>query len=269
MSVQRMIIAAVMTKPVFQVFAKMSDGDKAKVTKKVKEKVQGKKDGKGKKAPPIDEEADAPVDAEEETKGKKAPPKKDKGEKVPPKKDKGEDAGAEDSKDAESVKDDAGAEPDEAGGAGDQTVESVVQGLLNEVEAIKSDGQITPAEVLGLVDNMVQMVSILVQAKPPRAKKASRIDIADRVAVSVMRSRRASRSRKADSGDVMMFFNVSEFFKSSEGGMMESWQVEIAQECIENAILSLQRRTSKAVAALLKRSKFVTNAMVDGKLEFK
>ena len=80
----------------------------------------------------------------------------------------------------------AGEGAEEGGEAPD--MQGIVDGLVSEVEVIKGDGQITPSEVLGLVDNIVQMVSVLINSKAPRkSKSASREDsISERVASSII-----------------------------------------------------------------------------------
>jgi hypothetical protein len=45
---------------------------------------------------------------------------------------------------------------------------------VEEVETIKQDGNLAPKDVLGLITNMMEMVNLLVQAKPPiRRRKKS------------------------------------------------------------------------------------------------
>jgi hypothetical protein len=53
---------------------------------------------------------------------------------------------------------------DEAGGE----MMSIVDGLAKEVEQIKSDGRVDPNEVLGLFDNMMSMVTLLVHTQGPK-----------------------------------------------------------------------------------------------------
>ena len=151
----RLVVASVATCSVFERFAKLSDKDKAVVVKKVKEKVNGK--GKKDEKPPKGKKEETPPEevVDEKSEGtKEVPAKKD--ETTPAKK-----------------------LEDAAKGKTEETTEEapdmqgIVDGLVKEVEVIKSDGQITPAEVLGLVDNIVQMVGLLVSAKPLRQPKAA------------------------------------------------------------------------------------------------
>jgi hypothetical protein len=64
----------------------------------------------------------------------------------------------------------------------------IVDGLAKEVEQIKSDGRVDPHEVLGLFDNMMTMVTLLVEAKLPN-KRRSASAIADKVAMDLMTER--------------------------------------------------------------------------------
>jgi len=134
MNVQRLIVASVMTQGVFQRFAQLSKGDKDKVVEKVKEKVNGK----GKKKDDVVEE-----------------------EVVDEKKEEIVDDGA-----AEDGNTD---EKSEGGGS----LDDLVGDLAEEIEVIKSDGQIAPSEVVGLIDNVVKMVHVLLQAKPGKEKEAA------------------------------------------------------------------------------------------------
>jgi hypothetical protein len=55
----------------------------------------------------------------------------------------------------------------EEGGESPDGMMGLVDGLVQEVEQIKSDGKIEPSEVLGLFDNMMQMVTLLVNTRAP------------------------------------------------------------------------------------------------------
>ena len=155
MSVRNVIIAAVLTKDVFRRFAQMSDDDKAKIVEKVKEKMNG--NGKP---------------AEEEIK---------------------DDVGSSDKATemiTENMKEAPEEEAPEAEASEEETtgIEDIVGDLIEEVETIKSDGQVSPSEVLGLIDNVVQMVQVLLDAKPGKAKKASREErIANRIVRRIAR----------------------------------------------------------------------------------
>jgi len=205
MKVARLIAASVLTQGVFERFAKLSKKDKDAVVEKVKEKVNGKgkangkkddkKKGKkpakgkvppqfekGKKKPkdeekPVEEEAvvEEEVVEEEETTDKK--PEKGK---VPPQFQKGkkdeEEAGVE-------------APTDESDGDESKSLDNIVGDLAEEIEVIKSDGHIAPNEVVGLIDNVVKMVHVLLQAKPGKPKKASserELAIAERIVTATL-----------------------------------------------------------------------------------
>jgi len=167
MSIENIIIASVMSKDVFRRFAKVSPKDKEKIVEKVKEKVNGK----GKKKPAKKEEApaeeievtDDAVDALKET------PAETPKEEAPKDKPDVEKPAVETSITDEEVPDEEVTnETEDIPG-----MEDIVGDLVEEVEAIKSDGHIAPEEVLGLIDNMVQMVQSLLTAKPGRARKTA------------------------------------------------------------------------------------------------
>ena len=158
MNLARLLIASIATQGVYKRFAQLSDEDKAKVVEKVKERVKGK------------------GEAEPET--EESPAKPEKKEEVV------EEVTEEAPADAE---EEAPAEPEESPKS---EIEDIVGDLIEEVEVIKTDGHVSPSEVLGLIDNMVRMVQTLLQAKPGRAKKASREEA---IAERLVRSRMAAR----------------------------------------------------------------------------
>lgn len=147
MSLQKAMIAAVVSREVFNRFAQLSDEDKAKVTEKVKEKVKGKGDGEQ------DAEVDAPADE-------------------PKPEDKPEDTAEEPAEEPAPEETDTEEQPAEEPADEEPDLGGIVNDLVKEIEAIKSDNVITPSEVLGLVDNIVKMVSSLLTAKPGRARKS-------------------------------------------------------------------------------------------------
>jgi hypothetical protein len=53
-------------------------------------------------------------------------------------------------------------------------IESIVNDLVDEVKTIKQDGQVAPKDVMGLIQNMMEMVNLLVQAKPPVSRRRRR-----------------------------------------------------------------------------------------------
>ena len=68
-------------------------------------------------------------------------------------------------------------------------IESIVNDLVSEVKTIKQDGQVAPKDVMGLIQSMMEMVNLLVQAKPPTRRRGRRgatreFEIAIRVADS-------------------------------------------------------------------------------------
>lgn len=179
------VFASLFETEAFERFAKLSDGDKKKVVKKVKEKVKVKGNGKGKKT----DKAEKPEDAED--KSKDEPPEE-------PPKEEPEPEDSSEEKPAEEVgQSDESDESEESGKTEEPEngLKEIVDGIAGEIEQIKSDGVVTPGEVMGLMDNMMTMVNELLRAKPGRAKKGSdrfdsiirRTDIASRVADSYVR----------------------------------------------------------------------------------
>ena len=192
MSLNRMIVASVVTHGVFERFAKLSAQDKKKVVEKVKDKVKSKKnddkkddkkskgtkdDKKSKKpakgkVPPQFEKKDEEKDEAVEKDDKKS--KKPEKGKIPPQFEK------KDEEKEEAVEDGMSDDEESKG------LEGIVDGLVKEVEVIKGDGKVEVSEVMGLIDKMMGMVDTLVNAKPARQKKASEEEIADRVALDIL-----------------------------------------------------------------------------------
>jgi hypothetical protein len=170
MNVNTLIMASVATKSVYRRFAQLSDEDKEAVVNKVKKKLTDNSDDK------------------EETSDKS----KDKAKKEKPK---SKDNAKEEAAPKEEEPKEEPAEEEETDETTDMS--TIVDGLVSEVEAIKSDGQVTPMEVLGLIDNIVQMVSTLLAAKPGRAKKA---DIVERVAARGLQVKRKDKDLMQDTG---------------------------------------------------------------------
>jgi hypothetical protein len=65
-------------------------------------------------------------------------------------------------------------ESGEEGAAESGDLTGMVDGLTKEVDQVKSDGKVDPAEALGILDSMMKMVTMLVDAKPPAKKRAPR-----------------------------------------------------------------------------------------------
>jgi hypothetical protein len=65
---------------------------------------------------------------------------------------------------------------------------------------------------------------------------------------------KVAKSLTADYGDVRVYLNVSDFFKTTSGEKMTSEQVEMAERWLENSALACQMDFEKAVkAAIVKR----------------
>jgi len=67
---------------------------------------------------------------------------------------------------------------------------------------------------------------------------------------------KVAKSLTADYGDISVYLNVSNFFKTTSGEKMNSEQVEMAERWLENSALACQMDFEKAVrAAIVKRYK--------------
>jgi hypothetical protein len=176
---KKILMASIQSNSIFIRFAQMSDENKAKVVEKVTEKVKDKGKGKGKDAPP----EEPPVD--DKAKKDEVPPKEEENQEEEAPAGEGfdkfkseletfelpEDVSASLNGEQEETTDDApqseGPEPDS------ESLTSIVDGITEEISQIKKDGQVTPGEVMGLMDNMMNMVNELLGAKPAKKKKAS------------------------------------------------------------------------------------------------
>ena len=152
---ERILFASFVETPSFNMFAKLSDDDKAKVVEKVKEKVKGTSGGE-------ETPEDKSVEKTPEDKSVEKTPK-DKSKEIPDKTPEDKSTETSDGTPKET--------PDETPGDNDLT--SVVDGIAQEIEQIKSDGQVTPGEVMGLLDNMMSMVTNLLKATPGKEKKTA------------------------------------------------------------------------------------------------
>jgi hypothetical protein len=202
MNVQNLIIASVATRSVFRRFAQLSDEEKEEVVKKVKEKMNIQDDEED-----TDKDADVDTDKdisedkpEEET--EETTEQEDVGddeegdtnEDISEDTDEGEESD-DDTEEVEEVPDESEEEPveeepieetEEEPEPEEETeeveeesepeeqkeeIEEIVKGLVEEVQTIKQDGQVGPKDVLGLITNMMEMVNLLVQAKPPTRRR--------------------------------------------------------------------------------------------------
>ena len=184
MSIQNLIIASVATRSVFRRFAQLSDEEKKKVVDKVKEKM-GLGDSDDSESGDEDdskledqEKSESEIEDESESQFEK-----DVGN--------GEDDESEDADEAEKsdeenespesedeIEPELEPESDEDKEQKKDEIEDIVNDLVEEVETLKSDGQVAPKDVLGLITNMMEMVNLLVEAKPPtrRRRKSSEKD---------------------------------------------------------------------------------------------
>ena len=204
MNINTLVMASVATKSVYKRFAQLSDEEKADVVNKVKEKLNQKSNGEesgdaedseesedqlhtlhseeGAKAisdamnGDIEEETQETEDTEQpaEESTDEAPQEEEGDDDVPEEYDLGpyDDEEESDGQEDESTEDEPESE--------DSGMTELVNQLAEEVEQIKSDGRVETSEVLGLFDNMMKMVTLLVEAKPKGSRKSS---IADRVAM--------------------------------------------------------------------------------------
>jgi len=177
MSVQKLIVAAVATRSVFCRLAQLSDEEKEEVVKKVKEKMdiqddEGESEGETKEVDTetpdgeTDEESPDQEEGEEDTSEKPEDETEDETEEVEeiaPE----EEPAEEEEEQTESVPEEEPAEEEDQ----KSKIEEIVNGLVEEVQTIKQDGQVSQKEVVGLITNMMEMVNLLVQAKPPTRKR--------------------------------------------------------------------------------------------------
>ena len=175
-SLNQIILQAIIQKPIFSRVAALSKKDKDEVKKKVKKKLkENGNGGKKKKSPP------------EKGKGKAEEGKKEKDEKVVEDDDKGNSPFQK--KEEE--------KPEKA-------PEDMISELQGELEAIAEDGRVTPQEVLGLVDNIMNIMNLVLQAKLPKeAMLASRVAesyMGDRLAAKGIQRHRKDRDNMSDTG---------------------------------------------------------------------
>jgi hypothetical protein len=226
MRIQRLIIAAVATRSVFRRFAELSEDEKKEVVEKVKTKMKDKADPDDKEEAPeaAPQEEEGKPDAEQPP--EEAKPTGDAEEPAGEEDDKGDkededifedegdegdeddanEEGDDDTEEVEEVEPDSTepenaepeAEPDGEEPTGEPVevdedkkgeIESIVNDLVSEVKTIKQDGQVAPKDVMGLIQSMMEMVNLLVQAKPPTRRRGRRgatreFEIAIRVADS-------------------------------------------------------------------------------------
>jgi hypothetical protein len=175
MSVQKLIVAAVATRSIFRRLAQLSDEEKEEVVKKVKEKMDIQdEDGETEKVDTetpedeADEESPDQEEGEEDTSEKPEDEAEDDAEdeteeveEIAPEEEPAEE------EQTEPVPEEEPAEEEDQKGK----IEEIVNGLVEEVQTIKQDGQVSQKEVVGLITNMMEMVNLLVQAKPPTRRR--------------------------------------------------------------------------------------------------
>jgi len=183
--IERIITASVQSNPVFLRFAQLSDEDKQRVMDLVKQKVENKGTGEEESTEQETEES-----TEQET---EEPAKTEESEEQEVGEKPMEDATSQDEEEAEGTDtSDSDAEVDSQSPAADEPEEQesveapsgddeegspaltdIVNGIAEEIETIKKDNKVTPTEVMGLMDNMVRMVTELLRAKPGRVRRSS------------------------------------------------------------------------------------------------
>lgn len=209
MSVKNLIMASVATRGVFRKFAKLSDEEKDEVVKKVKDKMNVKDDEdtgddeekdtsedepaeeEMQEAPAEEPVEDADADADEDTsddEDEDSDEDTEEVEEITDEEEPADEAPADEPVEEEPTEEvPAEEESDMDEGEQKDKIEEIVNGLVEEVQTIKQDGQVSQKEVVGLITNMMEMVNLLVQAKPPtrrRKKNAAtrEFEIAMRVA---------------------------------------------------------------------------------------
>ena len=147
-ALERIFTASLTGTHSMNMFAALSDEDKAKVIEKVKEKVKG--------TPP----EETPSETTEETPSETP-----------------EETSTETPEETPEKTDSDDAPSDE--------LTSIVDGISQEIEQIKSDGQVTPSEVMGLMDNMITMVNELLGAKAKKPVKTASVNRQIRIALKL------------------------------------------------------------------------------------
>ena len=224
------LIASAVERSAFRRLAQLSEEDQKKVVEKVKGKLQG--DDFGTESEDVDypwmKAGDEEESGSEDAKGEEVSQSEAEEEPSEPESEEAKEEPSEDDEDSEepseseSDKDSEGEpeseaeETDEEPSEDDKDSEGeleldddrqgkldeLVEDLQKEVEEVREDGKVSPSEVLKLFDNMMGMVTLLVNAKlPNRTRKSSvgrlvRLAIADRVAADFMAARGQQVRRK-------------------------------------------------------------------------
>lgn len=170
--VRDMMIASVACKGVFRRYAQLSAEEQAEVVNRVKEKLT-ENGGESNDETVIDKEAVADTVLDTDGNQNSEEGEAEGGDELSE-----EDIAAideiavEDAPIEDAPVEDAPVEDVPVEDGGDMM--SIVDGLAQEVEQIKSDGRVDPNEVLGLFDNMMQMVTLLVNTKAPSKPRQKR-----------------------------------------------------------------------------------------------
>lgn len=171
-------------------FAQLSPGQKEDAVKKVMTNLKAKSKSKKKPKP------------KKKSKSKKKPKK----EKAPEKDEKAEESRPDEKVDEvkpEETEESTEAPDGESGMSDDGGLMQSIQDLSEELERVKQDGRVDSSEVLGLFNNLMDMVNTLLRAKPGRkVKAADRVACAfiARVAARGLQVRRKDKDLMRDTG---------------------------------------------------------------------
>jgi hypothetical protein len=194
MNLRKLMIASVATMGVFRKFAQLSDEEKEEVVNKVKEKLNVKDESPEESEESPEEESPEKTESEDDTTEDVNEPDDEEGS---DESESGDEEESDDDEEVDAVPEDESseteAEPEPETEAEPETeseteeepepepepdkedrkdeITDIVNNLVEEVETIKQDGNVAPKDVLGLITNMMKMVNLLVQAKPPTRRR--------------------------------------------------------------------------------------------------
>lgn len=159
MSINRLILASVAVKSVYKRFAALSEEEKAEVMGKVENHLSKNDQSQ-------DEKMDVDVQRREHPLEQKQEEQTSEPVKPIP-------AQSEETKDAEKQPE----KPQDKTG-----VDGIVDEMKSEVEQISQDGGVKPEDTMKLFEKMMEMVTTLLQAQLPKAKKDKQDKVASRIA---------------------------------------------------------------------------------------
>jgi hypothetical protein len=102
----------------------------------------------------------------------------------------------------------------------------VVNDLAAEIKQVKSDGRVDPSEILGLLGNMMQMVTLLVHAKPPPKQRNRKASIDEVARIEKMINRVANHGLKVTGARGMQVRRKDKDLMSDTGGISKGRERE-------------------------------------------